>query len=153
MGDRFRHSAHVLRVAGLFALGFFVFLVARSVLIPRDFGVLGFYRGGALGEIAAMPIVHAGKSACLDCHGDTVPDKSVHKPLSCEGCHGPMAVHASGKFEVKSHTPEPRKLCLTCHAKVSGKPDWFKQIVSADHVGDGLCVDCHTPHNPKIDIK
>jgi hypothetical protein len=150
MGNRFRHAQHIVRVAGLFAFGLLAFLVLRAVLIPKDFGVLGFYRAGALPEIAARPIVYAGRTACLDCHGDIVPPKSVHQPLGCEGCHGPLAAHAGGNFDVKPKTLNPRTLCLTCHAKVTGKPATFPQIVPADHAGDGPCTACHTPHNPKI---
>ena len=152
MGTRFSHARHVLRVAGLFVAGFIVFLAVRQELIPKDFGLpgYGFYRAGALNEIATRPIAFAGRAACVDCHGDIVPAKSVHTPLSCEGCHGPLAVHAGGNFDTKPRKLNPRTLCLTCHAKASGKPDFFKQIVAADHA-DGPCTACHKPHSPKIE--
>src|SRR6266496_309716 len=113
MRDRFRHAQHVLRVALVFASGFAAFLVARHMLIPKDFGVYGYYRAGALNDIKAKPIAYAGRAACEDCHAGTYdpPDTdsktpvvltaddllkdNKHTRLSCEACHGPLAVHAN----------------------------------------------------------
>jgi hypothetical protein len=150
MPGRFRHAQHVFRVAGLFASGFIVFLIVRWIAIPPDFGVYGFFRAGALDDVKKQAVVFAGATACNDCHGDIVPEKSVHKPVHCEACHGPMATHAGGNFDTKPKQLNLRTLCLTCHTKVTGKPETFPQIVPADHGSDGPCTTCHTPHNPKI---
>ena len=50
MSGRFGHSGHVLRFAALFVVGFIAFVVIRASMIPKDFGVLGFYRAGALDD-------------------------------------------------------------------------------------------------------
>ena len=68
MGDRFQHARHVFRVAAVLSVALVAFLIARSALIPSDFGVFGYYRAGALDDIKALPIVHAGRTACLECH-------------------------------------------------------------------------------------
>lgn len=153
MNDRFRDIAHVIRVIGLFAAGFAVFLVVRWALVPSDFGVYGFYRAGALADNQARPLRYAGQTLCLDCHADVGETRkgSRHATINCEACHGPMARHASGNFDIKPLALNPRLLCLQCHTKSAGKPTSFPQIVLADHGGDGPCTDCHKPHRPKIE--
>jgi hypothetical protein len=153
MGGRFSHLTHVARVAALFIGGFAVFLILRLALIPQDFGTLGFYRAGALADVQAQPLVYAGEAPCLDCHVD-VRDMRVgsrHARIKCEACHGPLARHATGDFEVKPRALNPRLLCLRCHTQSAGQPSTFPQIVPADHGGDGACTECHKPHRPKIE--
>ena len=153
MGRRFQDIEHVIRVVALFAGGFAVFVVVRWVLVPADFGVYGFYRAGALADNQARPVRYAGQTLCLDCHADVGETRkgSRHATINCEACHGPMARHASGNFDIKPQALNPRLLCLQCHTKGAGKPASFPQIVLADHGGDGPCTDCHKPHRPKIE--
>lgn len=176
MGDRFRHAQHVFRVGIVLAVGLVAFLLARAAAIPPDFGVLGFYRAGALDDNRAQPIVHAGRTACLECHGGTYdpPDPpreasatvataavldpikdNRHFRLNCEACHGPLQKHVADEDKV---LPVPKvasgTLCLNCHGKVSGRPPFQPQVVPAVHandVGDMVdgCVGCHQPHWPK----
>ncbi|HUL73999.1 MAG TPA: cytochrome c3 family protein [Vicinamibacterales bacterium] len=152
MANRFGHYTHIVRMAGLFAAGFLVFLFIRWALIPADFGVYGFYRAGALDDARARPASYVGESTCLDCHGQIGDERqgSKHAQVHCEACHGPLAKHASGDFEIKPRALNPRTLCLTCHTQLAGKPADFPQIDPADHGGDGACTECHKPHHPKI---
>ena len=145
MGDRFRHLQHVFRVGVVLGVGLVAFLIARAAAIPSDFGVLGFYRAGALDDNRALPIVHAGRTACLECHDGTydppepeseasakalataVPLDPVkdnkHFRLNCEACHGPLQKHVADEDKA---LPVPKvaaeSLCLNCHSKVSGRP-------------------------------
>jgi Cytochrome c554 and c-prime len=153
MRDRFRHAGHVLRVAVLFGVGFATFVVLRWALIPADFGVYGFYRAGALQDVAARTPAYAGTATCVECHSDVdeVRQGSLHAQVHCEACHGPLARHASGDFDVKPPTLDPTALCLTCHRQLTAKPQTFPQIVPADHAGSAPCTECHQPHHPKID--
>lgn len=50
MGE-FKDVAHLIRLAGVFLLGLILFLVFRSVTIPKSFGQYGPFRGAALVEI------------------------------------------------------------------------------------------------------
>ena len=117
MGDRFRHARHVMRVGAVLGVGFAVFLVARWTLIPSDFGVLGYYRAGALNDVRARPIAYAGRAACMECHDgaydppepeDDAPARKTalktpldpvkdnkHFKLNCEACHGPLQKHVA----------------------------------------------------------
>jgi len=153
MRDRFRHFEHVFRAAALFVGGFALFLVVRWALVPADFGVYGFYRAGALADSRAQPIRYAGQTPCLDCHADVAETRkdSRHANINCEACHGPLARHASGDFEIKPKALNPRLLCLQCHTQAAGKPVGFPQIAAAEHAPEGACTDCHKPHRPKID--
>src|SRR5262245_59295770 len=150
--SRFGHATHVVRAAALFASGLAIFLVSRRALVPSDFGMYGFYRGGALGDAAARPLVFAGQGACLDCHEAVVTERrgGRHERVACEACHGPLAGHASGDASAQPKELAPRGLCLTCHVKSAGKPDAMPQVVPSDHAPEGPCTTCHKPHNPGI---
>jgi len=152
LGTRFEHATHVVRAAALFASGLLIFLAVRRALVPSDFGAYGFYRGGALGDIAALPLHYAGQQACLDCHAEvgSVRAGGRHAGVSCEACHGPLALHASGDADAKPKELAPRQLCVTCHTKNAGKPAAFPQIVPTEHGDDAPCTACHQPHSPKI---
>lgn len=149
MADRPGHARHVVRVAVLFATGFVLFLVLRWAFVPKDFGVRGFYRDGALAEIAAKTPVFAGRDQCVVCHADTVDEKSKHLKLSCEGCHGAQAAHVGDPTTIKPPKLDERALCLRCHAKLEARPATHPQIDS-DHGGDGKCTECHKPHHPQL---
>jgi hypothetical protein len=123
------------------------YLVARYFLTPPSFGEYGWYRGAALGELAARTPVYAGKKACDECHSDILQQlaKFEHKTLSCEGCHGVSRPHAENPDIL------PVKLtgshCIRCHEANPSRPKWFKQIVVKDHYGS-KCSECHLPHQP-----
>ena len=152
MGEGGRHYGHVLRVAALFAFGFVAFVILRQVLVPADFNLegYGFFRAGALDDVAARPIAYAGQAACVDCHTDIRDAKagSGHAHLGCEACHGPLAKHVDDPMEVKPPTLNPRRLCLNCHLKMAGKYDDFPQVEPQEHAGDDACTSCHDPHHP-----
>ena len=153
MSGRFRHGQHVVRMAGLFALGIAAFVVARAIFVPDDFGRFGHYRAAALELNRQRPIAYAGHAACVDCHGDIV-EKRVgqrHERVGCEACHGPAARHASGEENApKPARPDGRKACLVCHAKDASRPVSHPQVIAAEHAGDESCLTCHNPHAPRV---
>jgi hypothetical protein len=175
MGDRFRHARHVFRAGAVLGVGLAAFLIARSAAIPSDFGVLGYYRAGALDDNRALPVVYAGRTACMECHDgaydppepeDVAPGKkppvktpldpakdNKHFKLNCEACHGPLQRHVEDQ---EREVPKVASdgLCLGCHRTLDGRPKTQPQVVPADHkknddkTKDG-CVGCHKPHWPK----
>ncbi|HET9370457.1 MAG TPA: cytochrome c3 family protein [Vicinamibacterales bacterium] len=153
MGFRVGHANHVIRVAGLFAAGFLAFLILRSALIPSDFGVHGFYRAGALDDNRNRPLLYSGEAPCVECHSDVgdLRKAGAHAQVRCEACHGPLARHASGEFDIRPRALNPRTLCLGCHLKQPGTPAAFPQILPADHSESGPCSGCHRPHRPGFD--
>lgn len=150
MGERFGHRGHLVRMAGLFGVGITGFFVLQALFVPKDFGVYGHYRAGALDENRVRPIAFAGRAACVECHSD-VPDAAKggrHEAIRCEACHGPLAGHAEDPTEKKAARPDPKVLCARCHAVNVARPAWFSQVDPAEHSGGEACTTCHAAHNP-----
>ena len=124
------------------------YLVARTLLTPDSFREFAFYRGAALVERAALIPVYAGKPACGVRHPDKLKELAggSHKTLSCEACHGPMSQEHLNHPDSKLEKPTV-KVCLRCHEANPSRPATFKQIDPADHF-EGVCTECHLPHQP-----
>jgi hypothetical protein len=146
-----KDTEHLIRIAILFIAGLLVFLGLRTLFVPSSFGQYGHYRGDAIAEIAALPVVHAGHQTCESCHTD-ISDakiKGKHTGVNCEACHGPQGQHAAD-LSVMPVKPDPATLCGQCHEASSAKPKWFPQVDTKDHSGGLVCNACHNPHNPSI---
>jgi len=147
-----KNAGHLLRMAAVFAAGIVIFLVARSIFVPKSFGRYGHYRAAALQEIADKPIMFAGHGACESCHTDVydVKSKGVHAHVACESCHGPLAAHANDPTSLQPPKIDVAVLCVRCHEAGIAKPRNFPQVVSAEHSGGVACNTCHQPHSPRI---
>jgi len=53
MGE-FKDVAHLIRLAGVFLLGLILFLVFRSVTIPKSFGRYGPFRGASWSSVHGL---------------------------------------------------------------------------------------------------
>ena len=146
-----RDAEHLVRIAILFVAGLLAFLGLRTLFVPRSFGQYGHYRGDAIAEIAALPVVHAGHQACESCHADIAGQKTEgkHAVVNCEACHGPQGQHAAD-LSVTPAKPDPAVLCAQCHEASSAKPKWFPQVDTKEHSGGLVCNTCHNPHSPSI---
>jgi len=147
-----KDSGHLFRMAGVFAIGILLFLIARNIFVPKTFGQYGHYRAAALKEIADKPILFAGHGACESCHTDVfdVKSKGVHARVACESCHGPLARHADDPTALTPPKIDVAVLCVRCHEAGIAKPKSFPQVVSAEHSGGVVCNTCHQPHSPRI---
>jgi hypothetical protein len=125
------------------------YLVARHFLVPASFGEYGWYRGDALRERAALPIVYAGRAACAECHSEVAEGltKTKHATVSCESCHGPNAAHADDPTALPAKIADPR-FCVRCHAASPSRPTGFPQVDVAAHAQNQGCTECHQPHDP-----
>jgi hypothetical protein len=143
-------AGHLVRLAVAFLAGTLAFLGLRAYVMPHSFGQYGHYRGDAISEAAALPIMHAGHEACEACHTDVLDEKSKgkHAGVSCEACHGPQAKHADDPDKVTPPKPNPSVLCAQCHEASAAKPKWFPQVASVEHSGGEACISCHSPHDP-----
>ena len=147
----FSSYEHLLRLATLFVVGVTLFLGARELLVPPDYGLLGPYRASALAQNQTKPIAFAGQLACVDCHTDVAELRkgNAHERISCEGCHGALARHAADPA-VAATKPDGRTTCAICHVPDRSKPAGFKTVGFAEHAGDEPCISCHVPHAPRL---
>ena len=118
-----KDAAHLLRLAGLFAVGIVLFLLIRRELVPAGFGEYGFFRPAAMDAVRARPMIYAGRTTCEMCH------------------EGELKLLQSGKH---AHVG----LCPVCHEVNSAKPKGFPQVVAKEHSGGAECTTCHNPHRP-----
>lgn len=149
---RFADREHLFRMAGLFGAGIVLLLAARFVLTPKDFGVYGHFRAGAISDNEGKPLRYAGRQACGDCHGDVLEARkgSRHERVGCEACHGPLRAHAEDPEGVKAERPEVGRVCLVCHAANVAKPEGFPAVEPQEHADGEPCGGCHQPHHPEI---
>jgi hypothetical protein len=141
----------VVRLAIVFVIAAVGLLVARSRFVPPSFGETGHYRADAVPVVAAKPIRYAGWQVCVECHdseGD-LKNRSFHRTVSCEVCHGPAAAHAEDPEAQTPRIPRERGAeCLNCHEYRSTRPTGFPQIIERVHNPLQPCIDCHDPHDP-----
>ncbi|MGC0772277.1 MAG: cytochrome c3 family protein [Candidatus Acidiferrum sp.] len=148
----FKDVEHLLRVGMVFAVGVVAFVLLRAGLVPRSFGEYGHYRGNAITEMAAKPVVFGGHQACETCHTDVVAMKKQgkHAGVNCEACHGALANHAEDPGTVQPPKLDTAVLCVRCHEVNGARPKSFPQIVAAGHSAGLPCETCHQPHSPMI---
>jgi hypothetical protein len=146
-----KHAGHLVRLAGVLAIGLIAFLSVRAAIVPKGFGKYGHYRAPSLEEIRARPIHFAGRETCEACHSEVaeVKNKGRHAGVGCEACHGPSAEHTEDPTGHKAAKPDVAKLCVRCHEADPAKPKAFPQVISAEHAGEVTCNTCHQPHSPK----
>lgn len=152
MAHNFRDYEHLLRLAGLFAVGIVVFIVVGAFLIPDDFGVYGHFRAGALDDNREHPLRFAGIQACADCHDDVVADRvgGGHEGVRCEACHGPLAAHAEDPSALEPVVPDAGTVCLKCHLPAMAKRARFPQVDPVEHADSEPCDTCHIAHAPRM---
>lgn len=155
-----RDTGHLWILLLLIVIGGAGFLWARTQMIPESFGERGPYRGDALDEIAAMPMVLPPDHVCLECHTDVGDERaeSLHEAVRCFHCHGtgqehiamarkaaesdnvsiPAAREWDGDFltKIDLFVTQDRKTCLVCHETQIGMPEDFKKINVAEHLED-----------------
>jgi hypothetical protein len=150
----FRDSGHLIRPAVVLLAGLGLFLVIRTVLIPKGFGKYGHYSPAALDVIRRRPISYAGQEECVLCHEDKGKERASgkHAHVACEACHGPLAAHANADDPSahKPALPDVANLCRRCHEKDAAKPAGFPQVATVEHSGGMACTACHKPHNPHL---
>lgn len=105
---------------------------------------------GTVIEGANSPIQYIGAPSCQSCHQAEFAawDKSPHKTVTCESCHGPAQAHLQGTSSpITDTSPE---LCALCHSQLFSRPEDFPQINVEEHAGQAKCVTCHNPHSPAV---
>lgn len=154
--------SHVFRplwiALGLLAL----FLTARALYVPGDFGVhrgdytYGWYRTGNEDDWKAVQVKHRGKDYCAGCHHENYAKiaASKHARIQCENCHGPARDHPGDPPKLAVN--RERDLCLRCHADLPYRPKVYTglpggpiplKVQNPEIHNPGLpCVTCHSVH-------
>ena len=144
---------HLIRVGALLiAILVVVFIGIRVMPIPAFLTEYGFHSETTeenIAKWASLPIQYAQSSVCLDCHQDKykIWEKSNHKVVSCENCHGSAMAHIETGARLAVETS--RELCGLCHAKLASRPSSFPQVDMDEMGGQAECVTCHDPHDPR----
>jgi len=127
------------------------YLLARCLLIPQDFGLLGHYRASSVTVNTQKPINYAGAAACAECHEQvtTAKKQGYHRGVACEACHGPAQAHTQDPENARPTITRTRTLCLLCHEYLPTRPTGFPQVISESHNPTKPCISCHRPHDPK----
>ena len=152
------HARHVFRILFVLLIAIVVFVIGRTLLVPKSYGMYGPYRYDNVQEQAnARPPLHGGAASCTECHRDRAKalGGGAHKSVSCEVCHAPLGKHVKdGKVLAKMNVEHSFTLCARCHRKILGRPESFPQVVLSQHVQSRLegkvCLECHDPHSPKL---
>ncbi len=146
---------HVLRPLYLvLAIAGSIF-IARTFVVPKDFGVhesgymYGWYRKANEEDWKAVKVKFQGKEYCRDCHAEEEKQvlSSGHKIIECENCHGPAVEHPANPPKLAIN--RSRELCIRCHtylAYPTSKRAEIKGIDPGQHNPGEECAGCHNPH-------
>ncbi len=141
-------------------------LVFRFFYVPNDFGsgkygfMYSFHRKASEEDWKNMPVKYrdTGKQKmheyCGECHGDEVKVRreDLHGVIPCENCHGPALNHPEDPEKLP--IDRSRSLCLRCHTSLPYTTSERKRIpgIIPDEHNPGIeCVECHNPHNPRLE--
>ena len=136
-------------------------LAARVVYVPKDFGVFergymySWHKKSDEDWWKNFKIKYQGKEYCKDCHSDKYEsiNKTPHKIIPCEDCHGPAIDHPS-EARPKLDIDKSRELCYRCHVKLpypTSDRAKIKGFLDPEQHNPGMeCVMCHNPHDPKL---
>ncbi len=151
---------HVWRPFAVAIAAIALLLLARSQMVPDDFGVHGksftynYYRKSAVQDWRDIKVKYKGRKYCQECHEENYDSimSSPHKVIQCENCHGPAIDHPDNPETLT--IDKRRELCLRCHAalpyNLSNRAD-LPGIDPGTHNPEQNCVECHNPHNPNLE--
>ncbi len=157
---------HVFRPLIVFLGIVALILLARLVLVPKDFGIgpragsdspneksymYGWHRKGNEEDWKKFKVKYQGREYCKDCHADKIAsiDKTPHRIIQCENCHGPAIEHPLDP--PKLTIDRSRDLCLRCHYPLPYPTSGRAKIRGIDpekHNPGVECSSCHNPHDP-----
>lgn len=162
-----KYNTHVIRIAVFLVAALIIGIGVRTVMVPDSFGKYGHYRAAAIEDEMNREIRNGTNGSCLACHPyiKEMHFSGVHKTVSCEFCHGPVADHIQDNRVIaklpKKQGGEIRALCLRCHNQIiRARPrEVIKMVAMPDHLQkknvrlDHNCNQCHNVHAPLMWVK
>jgi cytochrome c553 len=151
---------HIRRLMTLLVIVAVLFVGGKIIFHPKSFGAYGHYRAASVEEIAAAHPTYLNSDSFSADHPKEYETWStgIHNVVKCQICHI-AADKSQYSASLSAGTPHPattalptpsdsRKLCVKCHEKIAGRPDFMRQIEVTSHGGGGQCTACHNPHSP-----
>ena len=161
------HNTHVKRIVLVLVAAAVLGFIAKKIFTPDGFGKYGHYRAGAVQDEMGRELRHMTNESCLSCHPfiKQMHLNGVHRTVSCEFCHGPLADHVRDGAKVAvlpvKKGEEIKTLCLRCHNKIirTRPKEYIKMVAMPQHLEekhvrvDHNCDQCHNVHSPLEYIK
>lgn len=146
---------HVLRPLYVVLALVVLILAARTLVVPKDFGIHGkgymysWHRKANEEDWKNIQVKFQGRDYCQDCHAEQFQmlRSSPHTIIECENCHGPAIDHPSDPQKLP--IDRSRELCLRCHTFLPYPTSKRAEIkgIDPDVHSPGLeCAGCHDPH-------
>ena len=159
-----KYNTHVIRIVIILVVLAVAGIGVRAMMVPKSFGKYGHYRADAIQDEMNREIRNGTNASCLSCHPyiKEMHSTGVHKTVSCEFCHGPVAEHIQdGKIIDKLPKKQGKAiktLCLRCHNQIiRARPkESIKMISMPKHLEDKKvqldhnCDQCHNVHAPMM---
>ena len=151
---------HIRRLIALLVVLAAAFIGGKLFFPPKSFWVYGHYRAASVEEIAAVrPTYVDSVSLSADYPKEYATwSTGIHKVVQCQICHmatrqspNDAPLPAAAAHPATTALPMPgdsRRLCVKCHEKIAGRPDYMPQIDVASHAHGRQCTACHNPHSP-----
>jgi cytochrome c553 len=152
-----KHIRRLLLILGVFAL---LFVAGKIYFPPKSFGVYGHYPAASVKDIAEARITYRSPDSFSADYPKEYETWSsgIHKVVKCQICHTTVGMRpnmaslagvASASTSATLPTAgDPLKLCVKCHEKIAGRPDYMPQIEVDSHSKGQSCTACHNPHSP-----
>jgi cytochrome c553 len=152
-----KHIQRLILILGVFVV---LFVAAKLYFPPKSFGVYGHYRADSVEDIAVKQPAYLKSDSFAGKYPAefTTWSEGIHKVVKCQICHtsvGPAAAMASLVGDASASgtaglppAPDSRHLCVKCHEKIAGRPDYMPQIDVDSHSKGQECIACHNPHSP-----
>lgn len=152
---------HIQRLLGILAVVAMLFVAGIMYFPPKSYGVYGHYRAASVEEIAGAHPAYLSPDSYSAAYPKEYETWSagIHKVVKCQVCHttvGKTMNMASYDGATSSAAlpaaGDSRKLCVKCHEKIAGRPDYMPQIEVESHSNGQACTSCHNPHSPLFSI-
>ncbi len=153
---------HIRRLITLLAVFALMFMGAKLFFPPKSFWVYGHYRASSVDRIAAVHPTYVDSVAFSTGFPKeyTTWSNGIHKVVQCQICHVATR-QTQTDLPLSARTPHPaltalsmpedsRRLCVKCHEKIAGRPEFMPQIEVESHAHGQQCTACHNPHSPLL---
>jgi cytochrome c553 len=148
---------HIRRLLGILAVIAMLFVAGKMYFPPKSFGVYGHYRAASVDDIAGAHPAYLSSDSYSAAYPKEYETWSagIHKVVKCQICHTTVG-KTMNMASLAGPTSSPallaagdsRKLCVKCHEKIAGRPDYMPQIEVESHSNGQACTSCHNPHSP-----